>query len=96
LKLIGLKNNEMQKLMHILALSCLKATELVEKRTHLKLGFKERFQLKVHLMICGACKRYEKQSAFIEMNLLANNNDSNSDIAKFKSQIKMSIKNEGA
>ena len=33
--------------MHILFLSCLKATELMEKKLHFEVSFKEKLQLKV-------------------------------------------------
>jgi hypothetical protein len=56
----------MKKLMHILFLSCLKATELVEKKFHFKLSVKERLQLKMHKMMCTACTNYEKHSRLIE------------------------------
>ena len=56
----------MKKLMHILFLSCLKATELIEKKLHLSLSGKERLQLKMHTMMCDACSSYEKQSIFLE------------------------------
>lgn len=56
----------MKKIMHILFLSCLKATELIEKKFHFKLSFKEKLQLKVHKMMCEACSQYEKQSAILE------------------------------
>ena len=56
----------MKKLMHILFLSCLKATELIEKKLHFKLSVKEKLQLKVHKMMCSACTNYEKQSVLIE------------------------------
>ena len=52
--------------MHILFLSCLKATELIEKKFHIKLSFREKLQLKLHKMMCEFCSRYEKQSIFIE------------------------------
>jgi len=56
----------MKKLMHILFLSCLKATELIEKKMHFKLSVVERLQLKVHKSMCDACRNYEKQNYFIE------------------------------
>ena len=52
--------------MHILFLSCLKATELIEKKMHFKLSVVERLQLKVHKSMCDACRNYEKQNIFIE------------------------------
>lgn len=54
------------KIMHFLFLSCLKATELIEKRFHFKLSFIEKIQLELHKMMCDACKMYEKQSEIIE------------------------------
>ncbi len=56
----------MQKLIKILFLSCLKASELVEKKMHFNLSFTERIQLKLHKSMCEACRVYEKQSNFIE------------------------------
>lgn len=59
----------MKKLMHILFLSCLKASELIEKKFHFKLSFRERLQLKMHKMMCSACTMYEKQSAILEKSI---------------------------
>ena len=56
----------MKKLMHRLFLSCLKATELIEKKIHFRLSGKEMLQLKIHKMMCDACSSYEKQSIFLE------------------------------
>lgn len=56
----------MKKIMHILFLSCLKATELIEKKFHFKLSIKERLQLKIHKMMCKACTKYEKHSTLLE------------------------------
>ncbi len=56
----------MKKLMHILFLSCLKATELIEKRIHFKLSSIEKMKLKAHKMMCNSCVNYEKQSLLIE------------------------------
>ena len=42
--------------MHLLFLSCLKATELIEKKMHFKLSFGERLQLSVHKAMCDACR----------------------------------------
>ena len=52
--------------MNILLLSCLKATELIEKNLHFRLTLVEKSQLKVHKMMCDACKRYDSQSHIIE------------------------------
>ena len=47
-------------------LSCLKATEFIEKKLHFKLSFTEKLQLTLHKMMCSACTNYEKQSILIE------------------------------
>ncbi len=52
--------------MHILFLSCLKATELIEKKIRFKLSIDEKLQLKMHKSMCDACTRYEKHSILIE------------------------------
>lgn len=56
----------MKKIMHILFLSCKKATELIEKRMHFRISRREKMQLKAHTMMCSACTHYEKQSELIE------------------------------
>jgi len=58
-----------KRLMNRLFLSCLKATELLEKRLHFSLNMKERYQLKMHKMMCDACRRYDRQNIFIENHL---------------------------
>jgi anti-sigma factor ChrR (cupin superfamily) len=56
----------MQKIFNTLFLSCLKASELIEKKMHFKLSWREKIQLSVHKSMCDACRIYEKQSSFIE------------------------------
>jgi hypothetical protein len=56
----------MKKLMNKLLLSCLRATELIEKKLHFKLSVREKLQLRIHKMMCNACSNYEKQSVFID------------------------------
>ena len=63
----------MKKIMNILLLSCLKATELIEKKMHFKLNRKEKMQLKTHKMMCNACTNYEKQSLLLEKAISASN-----------------------
>ena len=60
------------KIMHILLLSCAKATELMEKKFHFKLSVTEKFQLELHKIMCDACKRYEKHSGIIEEGIKSN------------------------
>jgi hypothetical protein len=52
----------MKKLVHILMLSCKKATMLIEKSMLVKLSFKDKVQLTLHKSMCDACTAYEKQS----------------------------------
>lgn len=52
--------------MRVLFLSCQKATELIEKKLHFRLSFKEKLQLKIHKLMCEACQRYEKQSELLD------------------------------
>lgn len=75
--------------MHILFLSCFKATELIEKRLYIKLSFKENLQLKIHLMMCSACSRYEKQSLFLEKGIqnMKPSEDMTVDIGELKKRI---------
>ncbi len=76
----------MSKLMHKLFLSCLKATELIEKKLHFKLSIRERLQLRTHKMMCNACSNYEKQSIIIEKGISINQKSDFSvdDIQKLK------------
>ncbi|HFA51471.1 MAG TPA: hypothetical protein ENJ95_20855 [Bacteroidetes bacterium] len=53
-------------MMNKLMLSCKAATELMEKKYRGELTFKEKMQLSFHTAMCGACRRYEEQSRFIE------------------------------
>lgn len=62
----------MKKLMHTLMLSCLKATELIEKQFVVKLSTSEKIRLAMHKSMCAACKNYEKQSQFIDKALSKN------------------------
>jgi hypothetical protein len=55
--------------MNRLFLSCLKATELIEKKLHFSLSRKEGYQLRMHKMMCNACRKYENHSYFIDKNL---------------------------
>jgi hypothetical protein len=59
----------MKKLMHFLFLSCLKATELIEKKIYFKLSVKEKLQLAAHKTMCSACTNYEKHSQMIDVAL---------------------------
>lgn len=53
--------------MHIIVLSCLKASGLVEKKITFKLSFIEKMQLKIHTSVCKSCTLYEKQSTQLDL-----------------------------
>lgn len=79
----------MKKIMHILFLSCLKATELIEKKLHFKLSTKKKLQLKVHKMMCDACTNYEKQNIIIEKSIAHQQSEEEKviDLPEFKKSI---------
>lgn len=83
----------MKKIMHGLFLSCLKATELIEKNFHVKLSFIERMQLKAHKMMCDACKNYEIQSILIEKGIetFQKNQKIEIDLEQLKKQISINM-----
>jgi hypothetical protein len=84
------------KIMHLLFLSCLKATELIEKKFHIKLSFTEKIQLELHKMMCDACKKYEKQSKIIEEGIKTNflhHHKTEMDTEQLKNQIKIKLEN---
>jgi len=53
-------------IIHIIILSCRKATQLIEKKLHTRLSRRERVQLKWHNSICDICPLYEKQVIIID------------------------------
>jgi len=46
-------------------ITCKEATYLISKDQQDKLGFSERFKLKLHLMMCKYCRRFLVQVNFI-------------------------------
>lgn len=56
----------MKRLLHIVILSCKKATFFIEKSYVQPLSLTEKLQLRLHLVICDKCAKYKKQSAIIE------------------------------
>lgn len=85
----------MKKLMHLLFLSCLKATGLIEKKIYFRLTLKQKIQLKAHKTICSACSNYEKQSIFMDQALRHSHkpNESSADLSEFKKETLTKIKN---
>lgn len=86
----------MKKLMNIFFLSCLKASELIEKKMHFKISFKEKLQLKVHKMMCDACSAFEKQTVILEkgIELQQKRNPDNIDVEDLKRKINLAINNK--
>lgn len=50
--------------------SCRRATELLSKRHDAPLTRRERIALRLHLLICGWCRRYGQQIALVRASLL--------------------------
>lgn len=47
-------------------LSCRKTSELIDKKSLIKLSWKENLQLNMHTAMCDGCKAYEKQSHILD------------------------------
>jgi hypothetical protein len=56
-------------------ISCLKATELIEKKSMMPLSWIEQIKLKIHLRLCDPCKHYAQQSNAIDEWMKADNKD---------------------
>lgn len=56
----------MKRITHFIMLSCRRATELIEKKSMVRLSATEKLQLRLHKSICDACTNYEKQSKKID------------------------------
>jgi hypothetical protein len=57
----------MQRFTYLLWLSCKKASELIDKKTVVRLSVKENVMLRIHTSICDACKHYKQQSKIIDV-----------------------------
>jgi len=84
-----------KRIMNILFLSCMKATELLEKKLHFSLSKKEKYQLKMHKAMCDACRRYDRQNIFIDESLKHQDYISQNviDVEQLKKQIKEKMSN---
>lgn len=56
----------MKGLTHLIMLSCLKATEMAERKISSRLSLLDTIKLHYHYKICSVCRDYENQSAIIE------------------------------
>lgn len=54
------------KIMNKLFFSCQHATELVEKKNIVPLSLLEKIRFNAHMMICSACRSYQRQSVLLE------------------------------
>lgn len=52
--------------MNILMLSCKKASELIDKKSVIRLSVKENVMLHMHTSMCDACTAYQKQSKILD------------------------------
>jgi hypothetical protein len=82
-----------KQIMNKLFLSCLKASELIEKKMHVRLSFNEQMQLKAHKMMCEACTTYEKQSLILEKGIEQHlhQNKETIDLEQLKKQILLNL-----
>lgn len=55
----------LKNIVHFLMLSCKEATFLIEKKLNDKLTFREKVQLKIHLVICKHCIAYNKKAIYL-------------------------------
>lgn len=82
----------MKKLLNI---SCKRATFLISKKEADKTGFLDNIKLRIHLIICNACRLFEKQNWFIKLN--AHYNHEHLDITlsnEAKQKIELALKSE--
>ena len=54
------------KIMNVMMLSCVKATELMEMKEHVRLGLVKTMQLHMHTAMCSGCRNYMKQTKLID------------------------------
>lgn len=59
----------MNSAMHYMMLSCDTATFYITKSEYQKLSCKENIQLKVHLMGCKFCRKFDQQNTILSDNL---------------------------
>ncbi|KAA2242548.1 hypothetical protein F0L74_08410 [Chitinophaga agrisoli] len=56
----------LKSVLHILLLSCSKATGLIEKELYFRLSPIDKIRLFMHAGICGFCHRYRKHSRLLD------------------------------
>ncbi len=74
----------LKKIYNIFAMACREATLLMEKREERKLDIYEKLALRFHLVICDGCRRYNKQSEFLNQLLKKSSLSDITDFSKMK------------
>jgi hypothetical protein len=67
----------MKKLMYKIMLTCKQATFFSSIKNFKKLKFIQRFQLKLHFMLCKSCHEFDHQSQIIDESLAGFHQNSN-------------------
>lgn len=70
--------------------TCKKATLLIEKEATEKLSLLTKMRLKMHLMMCGTCTAYKKQSQLLS-NWIKNKKTTNIDIIELSEDSKQEM-----
>ncbi len=61
--------NRIKNILMKMMINCEQATYLVDKQQYTSLGFKETFDLKLHLMTCKHCRLYKVESHLMTGNI---------------------------
>lgn len=85
----------MKKVMHYMFLSCLRATELINKKSDSPLSCVQNLQLKAHKSMCKACSNYEKQTYILDnaLQVSLNKEGLKVNVDALKESIQAKIKN---
>lgn len=67
--------------------TCKKATELIEKEASEPLSPLTKVRLKMHLMMCGVCSAYKKQSQLLSF-WIKNKKNANADVVELSEDSK--------
>lgn len=52
--------------MNKILLTCMDATKITVRKSFHALSFKEKLQLRLHHMVCHACRKFDSQNEFID------------------------------
>ena len=62
---INIANSYNMNIINPMMLSCIKATALIEAKTHNPLSFIKNMQLELHVALCAGCRSYMEQTKSI-------------------------------